>query len=139
MHTRTGFCWYHIVKRAASRGLIRSSVFVPQLRGYRPMRWRTSDSSPFPETSIYKAEEIRCYLGRITVSKHFHVLPLAWPSLSGHSAEYGDFMAVSMVAGLRFSLSTAYTLGDMGKRSEGDCGSAKSLRIVEMGINTEGT
>lgn len=56
-----------------------------------------------------------------------------------HSAEYGEFIAVSIVVGLRFSLSTAYALGDMGRRSEGDCGSVESLRIVEMGIKTEGT
>lgn len=36
-----------------------------------------------------------------------------------------------MVAGLRFSLSTAYTLGDMGRRSEGDAGSVESLRLEE--------
>lgn len=39
--------------------------------------------------------------------------------------------AVSIVVGLRFSLSTAYTLGDMGRRSEGDCGSMASLRLKE--------
>lgn len=40
--------------------------------------------------------------------------------------------AVSMVVGLRFSLSTAYTLGDIGRRSDGDCGSVESLRLKEI-------
>lgn len=37
--------------------------------------------------------------------------------------------AFSIVVGLRFSLSTAYTLGDIGKRSHGECGSVESLRL----------
>lgn len=43
-----------------------------------------------------------------------------------------EHTAVSIVVGLRFSLSTAYTLGDMGRRSDGDGGSAESLRLKEV-------
>lgn len=47
------------------------------------------------------------------------------------NGEEREGTAVSMVVGLRFSLSTAYTLGDMGRRSDGDCGSVESLRLKE--------
>lgn len=43
-----------------------------------------------------------------------------------------EHTAVSIVVGLRFSLSTAYTLGDMGRRSVGECGSVESLRLKEI-------
>jgi hypothetical protein len=46
--------------------------------------------------------------------------------------EEREHTAVSIVAGLRLSLSTAYTLGDMGRRSDGDCGSVESLRLKEI-------
>lgn len=49
-----------------------------------------------------------------------------------------EHTAVSIVVGLKFSLSTAYTLGDMGSRSDGDCGSAESLRLRrENKVNIE--
>lgn len=43
-----------------------------------------------------------------------------------------EHTAVSIAVGLRFSLSTAYTPGDMGRRSDGDCGSVESLRLKEI-------
>lgn len=52
-------------------------------------------------------------------------------TLTGNEKER-EHTAVSIVVGLRFSLSTAYTLGDMGRRSDGDGGSAESLRLKEV-------
>lgn len=50
----------------------------------------------------------------------------------GGPGEEREPTAVSIVVGLRFSLSTAYTLGDIGRRSDGDCGSVESLRLKEI-------
>lgn len=76
-----------------------------------------------------------CFLTSQAELQPFWLTGTTFASLGVPSTSNGKerkHTAVSIVVGLRFSLSTAYTLGDMGRRSDGECGSVESLRLKEI-------